>query len=1159
MEYATGQNPVYSDQLPEDWLRLVRQDKEWLDPFQRYLNGAFRGALSSNHDWSETLRSMEGTEDACGSLDPENKTLAAYQAVSERLAMTARLDGARGFLAFHSVGSGKTVTSASCIDAFTGSGRDVYFITAEDNLPQSMELLSEIPLVSWRPEMQRFRDLPEAERGEAVKRALGFRFSNARVGKAKKATYFAQSYGVFATALNAANVRQQVREKGGSLQDFGGQGATGYFHDGDDHRPRIRRHPDAKRDPKAHIDEEGHYRPLRNTILIFDEVQNILTPVGTNQTLLYKALIEEIKREPDCKVILLTATPGDTPRQMVDVLNLLVRPPRYLNEGTQHHSNLYLDASHYIDSTTGALRPGFEQALHTDMDAKSIMVSFIHANENVGIFAREVCRDRDPVTGKCDPHVVQWDGRQLVGMPETVTSHVHVHAPLSEMHKRAVMYTPGGSRRSAVSRELKNSPYTYTGHQIDINTGNSSWNAAAEEGCAAKTRNKKKRSLRGGDDDDDDEDFDPDDVEDNEDFEEESPPTRPSSPPPSLQQQRSPPPRLQPSSAASEEDAIMLPVCDSNNQGLAEPSFLSNLRKLSTVQWGGRAYTAPANLNSMVDVHEKVGSKIAAMLSVIRDNPKDKHVIIVSKYGGDTNKAYKKELGFALHTLFQSLGEGVMGYKWAPLVSVQENGDKVTWDFVREQPAGAMGYALYLTQMPRNVLKKVKKRYNDRRTNFGGRAPTVNVIVTNRVEGLSLQTTSFVHLLDAPVSSKNYFQAIGRAIRFCSAKGMDDRRVFVYEYVGTVPVPLPEAYKECFENAVRVEQALDHLHEKFGGARAAFHLTPPTVAGVPLTSFDTSTKTIAPKPTKSAIYTFEGFQGDLGALNGKRFVHENGTVVDAPVPAGGAEGIIYGKARSFHTGDQIDAIAAQCDDAAHSNALKGLPRDASGGLAHAERLRGDMDRLASAEALYRNTGKHHKEYQQIAERLGLRTCKRDDALTGITSYERRVMAIVAALSSGDQALGKASDTFESAPTLRSSIPTHLRDPAMNTFRQNLKPIDDSASDYVNALRKYEKPMAFTGGRRGASKKSKKVCIYDDAQPAGGDGGKKKKKAKGLSVETDALLTRFAGVRYGNTRKFTMAIAANAVDCLLFERFHTAREGAMYGGLTCSGSRKESDR
>ena len=248
--------------------------------------------------------------------------------------------------------------------------------------------------------MQKFRDLPEAKRGEVVKKALGFRFSNQRVGKAKKATYFAQSYGVFATALNAANVREQVRQKGGSLQDFGGEGATVVpLHSGDDHRPRIRRHPDARSNPKAHIDEKGHYRPLRNTVLIFDEVQNILTPVGTNQTLLYKALIEEIQREPDCKVILLYSDTGrhasaDGGRAQSSRLS-----PRYLHEGVRHHrKHLHLDVNRYVDSKTGGLRPGFEKTLHADMDAKSIMVSFIHANENLGIFAREVCRDRDPIT-----------------------------------------------------------------------------------------------------------------------------------------------------------------------------------------------------------------------------------------------------------------------------------------------------------------------------------------------------------------------------------------------------------------------------------------------------------------------------------------------------------------------------------------------------------------------------------------------------------------------------------------------------------------------------------------------------------------------------------------------------------------------------------------
>ena len=413
-------------------------------------------------------------------------------------------------------------------------------------------------------------------------------------------------------------------------------------------------------------------------------------------------------------------------------------------------------------------------------------------------------------------------------------------------------------------RELKNSPYTYTGHQIDINTGTSSWNAAVEKGCVAKR------------------------------------------------------PR-----GESKGDDIMLPVCDSTRQGLAEPQFLSNLRKLSTVQWGGRAYVPPRNLNSIVDVHEKVGSKIAAMLSVIRDHPQEKHVIIVSKYGGDTNKAYKTELGFALHTLFQSLGEGVMGYRWSPIVSVQESGDKVRWSV--NTATTTMGYALYLTQMPRNVLKRVKKRYNDRRTNFGGKDPTINVMITNRVEGLSLQTTSFVHLLDAPVSTKNYFQAIGRAIRFCSAKGMRDRRVFVYEYFGTVPVPLEQAYAECMASANQVERALDYLHEKFGGSRPSFHLTPPPSRGFLSRASTPPPKRSLPNRRGAPSTTSEGFQGDLGALNGKRFVHEDGTVVDAPVPSGETDSIVYGEERSFHTGDQIDAIATRCGDEIHAPALKRLP------------------------------------------------------------------------------------------------------------------------------------------------------------------------------------------------------------------------------------------
>ena len=113
--------------------------------------------------------------------------------------------------------------------------------------------------------------------------------------------------------------------------------------------------------------------------------------------------------------------------------------------------------------------------------------------------------------------------------------------------------------------------------------------------------------------------------------------------------------------------------------------------------------------------------------------------------------------------------------------------------------------------MPWDVLRRVKRLYN-------GRGPReTNVIITNRFEGLSLQRTSFVHILDAPVSTKNY-QAIGRAIRFCSARGMADRRVFVYEYFSSIPRLLESEYKLCVEASRVVEEAVRRLGS---GARRA--------------------------------------------------------------------------------------------------------------------------------------------------------------------------------------------------------------------------------------------------------------------------------------------------------------------------------------------------
>ena len=101
------------------------------------------------------------------------------------------------------------------------------------------------------------------------------------------------------------------------------------------------------------------------------------------------------------------------------------------------------------------------------MAKRSIVVSFMHANENLGIFAKEVCTNRDPVTGRCDPIVVN----HVDDIPENVTSHVHVHTPMSHLQLQRITHT-GKSVRAGPRRELKNAAYTYGGYRIDMKSQN---------------------------------------------------------------------------------------------------------------------------------------------------------------------------------------------------------------------------------------------------------------------------------------------------------------------------------------------------------------------------------------------------------------------------------------------------------------------------------------------------------------------------------------------------------------------------------------------------------------------------------------------------------------------------------------------------------------
>ena len=65
--------------------------------------------------------------------------------------------------------------------------------------------------------------------------------------------------------------------------------------------------------------------------------------------------------------------------------------------------------------------------------------------------------------------------------------------------------------------------------------------------------------------------------------------------------------------------------------------------------------------------------------------------------------------------------------------------------------------------------------------------PRLRIMITSILEGLDLKGVKHVHFLDPPLSLKDYYQAIGRAVRTCSFVGIPEDMwiVKVYEYFST--------------------------------------------------------------------------------------------------------------------------------------------------------------------------------------------------------------------------------------------------------------------------------------------------------------------------------------------------------------------------------------
>lgn len=183
----------------------------------------------------------------------------------------------RGLLVWHSVGSGKTTSAVAVMDAFWDSPhKNIVFAT-------SVDASNSNPPSIFYKNGQRFFSRFRGKSLEEVKKAFD----------ARGVKFF--TFATLAHYLLIANPLKRV---------------------------------------KKDADVESHKAFLKDAVLIIDEVHNIFKPLP-NQKLENTALKDFLMNDndsltKDLKIVILTATPGDSSRDVIDLLNMIrdrTQPP----------------------------------------------------------------------------------------------------------------------------------------------------------------------------------------------------------------------------------------------------------------------------------------------------------------------------------------------------------------------------------------------------------------------------------------------------------------------------------------------------------------------------------------------------------------------------------------------------------------------------------------------------------------------------------------------------------------------------------------------------------------------------------------------------------------------------------------------------------------
>lgn len=238
------------------------------DPFTAFHNARDKNMMEQDGPTVDYLEASSASEATDTQLVAKGLAPSVPQSVVNTIMKYVAVTNnpKRGMIAWHSTGSGKTCTSAGVIDAFWDTNREIIFATSIDALASNPEYKFHECSKNLYP---RWRKNTVQDVGAQYKQR-GVRF------------------------LSFAKLSNRVQN--------------------------YKTNPNDK-DPQRIVN-------LDNAILIIDEVHNLFRPLPTQQKE-YKRLEEELtdpNKHKGLKVVILTATPGDTPADIVKLLNIVRTP-----------------------------------------------------------------------------------------------------------------------------------------------------------------------------------------------------------------------------------------------------------------------------------------------------------------------------------------------------------------------------------------------------------------------------------------------------------------------------------------------------------------------------------------------------------------------------------------------------------------------------------------------------------------------------------------------------------------------------------------------------------------------------------------------------------------------------------------------------------------